>query len=446
MQEHVCTQLVYGSLDIQGCQTGTARKRAARMLLASALLEALVPDGPGAGVQALNPSEESSVPDTVSAKGKQRVKDLLTGIQQENRKRSRFEWSGEGRVDQFRDAAAMAYREQPQTPSTVCPSSLAPDTRLVLSVWVATGFHGSTALQQALMSAKNVGTLCAGGSWECEDATGEYRCNVCRSFNRPASALPCIACNNLTRKVPNGTEAFRTNLELYEPYWMAQPTKQVLAVKWGVVWGPAMWGMQPDQVEPVPTEAFDLEELETTTVPTAMAASGVARVDWGIILMHRPWCMWSMSHNAREEREEDLELWATRELFETEKLVAQHRKWALDGIPVLVTSYAQMLWRPNLFVDRVKHFAPCIGDVDLKFVPQLGVDVEEANMLKIDGSIFDYGQAVRPETLGVQLDGACSAPAHELYAGLDEGQQARAKLAEDYLRHLANLERWHHSP
>ena len=116
------------------------------MLLASTFLEALVPDGPGAGGQALSPSEESSVPDTVSAKGKQRVKDLLTGIQQENRKRSRFEWSGQGRVDQFRDAAAMAYREQPQTPSTVCPSSLAPDTRLVLSAWVSTGFHGSTAL------------------------------------------------------------------------------------------------------------------------------------------------------------------------------------------------------------------------------------------------------------------------------------------------------------
>ena len=125
----------------------------------------------------------------------------------------------------------------------------------------------------------------------------------------------------------DGTEEYGTEL-LFD-------SKQVLAVKWGVVWGPAMWGMQPDQVEPVPTEAFDLEELETTTVPTAMAASGVARVDWGIILMHRPWCMWSMSHNAREEREEDLELWATRELFETEKLVAQHRKWALDGIPVL---------------------------------------------------------------------------------------------------------------
>jgi len=409
------------------------------MLLASTFLEALVPDGPGAGKQALFPTEEYTVPDTVSVKVKQRVKDLLPRILQENR----AHLPG---IDAFRDAADMAYRERPETPSTVCSSGLEPDTRLVLSAWVSTGFHGSTALQQALMSAKNVGTLCAGGSWECEDATGEYRCDACRSFDRPASALPCIACSNLTRKVPNGTEAFRTSLELFEPYWMAQPTKQVLTVKWGIVWGPASWGMQPNEVKSVPTEGFDLEEMETTTVPKAMAASGVNRVKWGIVLMHRPWCMWTMSHNARQEREEDLEAWATKELIETEKLVAQHRKWALDGIPVLVTSYAQLLWRPNLFVERVKHFAPCIGDVDLNFVPQLGVDVEEANMLKITGSIFDYGQAVRPETLGVRGEGACGAPVHELYAGLDEGQQTRAKLAEDHLRYYANQERWHHQP
>ena len=410
------------------------------MLLASTFLEALVPDGPGAGGQAMLPTEEYTVPDTVSVTVRQRVKDLLPRILQENK----LELPGKELIESIRDAAAVTYRERPTTPTTVCSSSLDPDTRVVITAWTSSGFHGSTALQQALMSAKNVGTLCAGGSWECETATGEYRCDTCRSFNRPASALPCIACNNLSRRVPNGTEAYRTSLELFEPYWMAQPTKQVLAVKWGIIWGPAMWSMEPNEVEPVPTEGFDLEEMQTTTVPKAMAASGVARVNWGIILMHRPWCMWNISQHARDEREEDLEMWATRELFETEKLVAQHRKWALDKIPVLVTSYAQLLWRPDLFVERVKHFAPCIGEVDLNFVPQLGVDLEEANMLKIDGSIYGYGQAVRPETLGVRGEGACSAPAHELYAGLDEGQQTRAKLAEDYLRYLANQERWRH--
>lgn len=90
---------------------------------------------------------------------------------------------------------------------------------------------------------------------------------------------------------------------------------------------------------------------------------------------------------------------------------------------------------------QVKRFAPCTGDVDLNFVPKLGVDISEANMLKIEGSIISYGKAVEPETLGVRADtradtGACTAPAEELYAGLDEGQRKRAQLAEDYLRGL----------
>ena len=95
---------------------------------------------------------------------------------------------------------------------------------------------------------------------------------------------------------------------------------------------------------------------------------------------------------------------------------------------------------------QVKHFAPCAGTVDLNFVPEVGVDVFEPNMLKIEGSIIDFGQAVKPDTLGVHSNGACSAPAQELYLGLDEGQRRRAKLAEDYLRGLAKTQRWHHQP
>ena len=90
---------------------------------------------------------------------------------------------------------------------------------------------------------------------------------------------------------------------------------------------------------------------------------------------------------------------------------------------------------------QVKRFAPCTGDVDLNFVPKLGVDISEANMLKIEGSIRSYGKSLAPESLGVKVDtradtGACTAPAEELYAGLDAGQRKRAQLAEDYLRGL----------
>jgi hypothetical protein len=229
---------------------------------------------------------------------------------------------------------------------------------------------------------------------------------------------------------------------------MAQPTKPVLVVKWAPLWpGTASWDVlaTSDWGKPgggvAPTPGFDLEEIETATVPRGMAASGVNRVSWGVIIMHRPWCMWNMSSHARNSRERDLKVWAVRELFLTEKLIAYHRKLTYDHVPALVTSYAQLLWRPDDFVMRVKRFAPCTGDVDLNFVPKLGVDISEANMLKIEGSIISYGKAVEPETLGVRADtradtGACTAPAEELYAGLDEGQRKRAQLAEDYLRGL----------
>ena len=46
-------------------------------------------------------------------------------------------------------------------------------------------FHGSTALQQALMSAPQVATLCAGRAWECEAELSEDRCNLCRDQYTP---------------------------------------------------------------------------------------------------------------------------------------------------------------------------------------------------------------------------------------------------------------------
>ena len=215
------------------------------------------------------------------------------------------------------------------------------------------------------MSAKNVGTLCAGDNWECEAIGDERRCELCKAFDRPASALPCIACVAKPHNVANGTEAFRSDLELFEPYWLAQPKKSVLAVKWVPIWpGTASWDVlaTSDWGKPGggvrPTPGFDLEEIETTTVPKGMAKLGVKRVSWGVIIMHRPWCMWNMSSHARNSRERDLKVWAVRELFLTEKLIAYHRKLTYDHVPVLVTSYAQRLWRPDDFVMRVRFSAP----------------------------------------------------------------------------------------
>ena len=316
-------------------------------------LPALAYHAPTDPASALFPMEEYTIPipDTVPVKVQNKIKELLPWILQ-----GMAEAPSKEVQDRMAEAAAVAYRESLKPPATVCSSSLQPGTRLLLTAFVAEGFHGSTALQQALMSANNVGTLCGGDNYECEAVIDERRCEICTGFDRPASALPCMACAAPPQKVANGTEAFRANLELFEPYWMAQPTKQVLVVKWAPIWpGNAEWDILGGGTESTP--AFDLEEIETTTVPKGMAASGVTRVSWGVVIMHRPWCMWSMSSHARNAREEDLKVWATRELFLTEKLVAYHRKHALNRIPVLVTSYAQLMWRPADFVKKVR-FSP----------------------------------------------------------------------------------------
>jgi hypothetical protein len=324
-----------------------------------------MPGGPGAEdpARALFPMEEFQIPDSIPAKVQEKVrKEILPGILREM-----DPWPAipsQEVQDKMSDAAAMAYREKPTPPATVCSDSLQSGQRLMLTAFVAEGFHGSTALQQALMSAKNVGTLCAGDNWECEVVGDKRRCELCNAFDRPASALPCIACAAAPHSVANGTEAFRSDLELFEPYWMAQPTKPVLVVKWAPIWpGTASWDMlaTSDWGKPgggvAPTPGFDLEEIETATVPRGMAASGVNRVSWGVIIMHRPWCMWNMSSHARNSRERDLKVWAVRELFLTEKLIAYHRKLAYDHVPALVTNYAQLLWRPDDFVMRVR-FSP----------------------------------------------------------------------------------------
>ena len=56
------------------------------------------------------------------------------------------------------------------------------------------------------------------------------------------------------------------------------------------------------------------------------------------------------------------------------------------------------------------------------------------NKLKTEGSLAGYGNAFHPKDFGVDGDTLrCAAPPHELYEGLSEPEQARAKAAEEYL-------------
>ena len=71
-------------------------------------------------------------------------------------------------------------------------------------------------------------------------------------------------------------------------------------------------------------------------------------------------------------------------LVEVEDAVALHKELSDQGVPVLVITYAQMLWDPEQVTRRIGRFAPCLGsDVDLDYIPRLGEDIVSARHLPV---------------------------------------------------------------
>ena len=362
--------------------------------------------------------------------------------------------------------AALAVQDERLPPSGLaCSSSaLPPSERLMLTLFSGI-YHGSTALEQTLMSAPNVATLCNGMQWQCEAQAGaaddSNRCQYCdpRDHRHQLSVTEpheCLACAS-PPFAENNTAAFRLTLDVFEPYWRAQHNRGVLAVKWaplqyGPVEGPQRGnsGMHWHDTPDPPQQSW--REYETRGVPRSLAAAGVRRVRWALVLMHRPWCMWRLDSHAREEREsKGVDGWARSELQQTEQLVALHRKLSQAGVPTLVMSLADLLWadeQPHAHArhraaDRLQAFAPCAGLVDTGFEPVMGRDVFELNLMKTcDGSgcssIRSYGDANPPASVGFNASlGRCDDAPERLYAGLDADARARAAAAEDYLLRLA---------
>ena len=102
---------------------------------------------------------------------------------------------------------------------------------------------------------------------------------------------------------------------------------------------------------------------------------------------------------------------------------------------------AQLLWKPKGFAERLRRFAPCVGDVSAEYTPVLGVDVFPENRLKTVGTIAEYGRTVSPASVGLAPETLqCVAKPGELYQGLNATQRARAARSEAYLRRLASLD------
>lgn len=172
---------------------------------------------------------------------------------------------------------------------------------------------------------------------------------------------------------------------------------------------------------------------EAYSLPPAMIQAHIHRLLTAVIMLYRPWCMWSLSSHARAGLENDHLQWAEENLEALQALEASHRRHVLAGRPSLMISYADLMWNSALVLQQLQCFLPCAGRLSLDSNLQLGRDIFEENKWKVSGSVAAYGRTNRPEFVHYSLveKGCTTAP-----IGFEHNQtlQDEAKRVELYLR------------
>merc|ERR1711924_500634 len=76
-----------------------------------------------------------------------------------------------------------------------------------------------------------------------------------------------------------------------------------------------------------------------------------------------------------------------------------HHHWLLrEGETVLVINLADLMWRPWRTRERIQNFMPCLGELDVDYVPKLGDDLVIGNLWKADGSARAFGETIDPSS------------------------------------------------
>ena len=106
-----------------------------------------------------------------------------------------------------------------------------------------------------------------------------------------------------------------------------------------------------------------------------------------------------------------------------------YKKLHKDGVPVLLVSYADLLWQPDRFKQQILEFLPCIKRIPYEyFVPKLGVQVFKENKIKLTGDVASFASQNDPHEC-CQYDttrSMCMSDPKLLYEGLDNELIRRA--------------------
>ena len=346
-----------------------------------------------------------------------------------------------------RGGLRRATTSRPHLGRPACEAGEHRGERLLLTLDTL-ALHGSTALLASFFGNPRVATLCEGRTWECEsqptkEAARAQRCSAGSSFPAPRPGLPVLAC--LPRAAPHldAAQIWADALRRFAPFWREHgraSAPPVLVAKWEPLH--SMMASAKANATVLPPDRVP--------VPPLLAGAGVQHVRWAAVAMHQPWCMTvGLSSYAGRARQRSLKAWAAMELLNRRRIVDRVRFLEARGVPLLVTSHAELLWRPDRFVAKVLAFAPCAGRLNLSHIPRLGADHFQANALKVaNESVRGFGERRDPRaccnmtaTQHPSARARCAAPAEILYAGLDEAGRALAQELDGFMESRVRL-RW----
>lgn len=263
-------------------------------------------------------------------------------------------------------------------------------TRILLNGLVP-AYHGSTALEMAFMSSKEVSTLCAADVWQCE-------------------------ANNIMQRKGVTKNALEWNwdqaLDVFAQTW--DLSRHVLFYKNADTRD--IWGATSIH-----------EKVQAAALPAKFQQHGIKSIELVYVLMWRPICLCKLSSHCDPMKKED----QGREVNDLESIVQAHSFFMSRNQRVLLVNFADLIWRPNHSLNRISANIGELGKLDPEFVPKDNKDVYPGNKWKCKESLASFGRKIHPMEFQYSLeDASCQ-------SGLDKlepDMRARADAAVEYLR------------
>lgn len=260
------------------------------------------------------------------------------------------------------------------------------------------------------MSSKELGTLCRAGVWQCEGDNVLCSGESCRyewARNRV-----------INEDVRDPGWNYTTALREWSNYWPLD--RHVLLEK-----TPSQWLRIKDTVK----------GLRAAPLPQRFVQLGVRRLTIKVVLMWRPWCLALLSSTARKSQSKNYTRWAIDELVHLNSaFAARHRALTAAGVPCLVISYSDLLFRFDDTARRLKGFLPCLGKLNNSFVPVLGRDIFPGNQWKVRGSVASFSLKWQAEWANMSDGLQCNAREGQGHDAVPAAQQNIARDSELYLR------------